>query len=189
MLHRMRKVQRPDQVLRTLHLLSDHGISSLSTFIVGFPGETPETVQRTIDLLNAYPDYGSGVHWFDCWVHVVYPLTFVDQERDQWKLRGYLLDWEHETMNVEQAFRECQRLYREVRGGAYLGPYQFEDLSPFIQKGEHTRMRRFLKLRQWIGCMDSLGLSSLHGISREEALWEIEQIVSRVSSGRSALAQ
>ncbi|MEZ5988547.1 MAG: radical SAM protein [Planctomycetota bacterium] len=184
MLKTMRKVQHPERVLRTIELLSQHGISTLSTLVVGFPMETDESIQNTIDLLNAYPDHGPTQHWFNCWVNMVIPLTPADTERGRWDLDGILLDWTHKTMDVADAFHARERILREVRrGGAYNGPYAFDSVEPFAGRGEEgwQDMRRFYKLRHRIGCLDYFGLEELDGKTREETLAEVEEIILRTS--------
>jgi radical SAM superfamily enzyme YgiQ (UPF0313 family) len=185
MLQAMRKVQRPEKVLRAVNLLADVGISSLSTLVVGFPGETEETIAHTIELLNAYPDKGPTTHWFNCWVHTVIPLTPVDKERETWDLSGILLDWKHATMDVGGAFHQRERLLREVRhGGAYNGPYAMDSHEPFAKRGDagFDDMRRFYKLRHRIGCLDYFGLTELDGCTREQTLDEIEEIILRTAT-------
>lgn len=186
MLKEMRKVQRPEKVLRALNILNDVGISTLSTLVVGFPGETEESIDNTISLLNSYPDSGDTIHWFNCWVHTVIPLTPVDKEREKWGLEGICLDWKHDTMDVAGAFHQRERLLREVRrGGAYNGPYALDSIGPFAARGEegYADMRRFYKLRHRIGCMDFFGLDEMDGADREQTLVEIETIIRRTSQG------
>lgn len=187
MLKEMRKVQRPEKVLRALNLLSDVGISTLSTLVVGFPSETDLTIDHTIELLNAYPDRGPTTHWFNCWVHTVIPLTPVDKERATWGLTGILLDWRHNTMDVGQAMHARERLLREVRkGGAYNGPYAFDSIEPFATRGEEgfQDMRRFYKLRHRVGCLDFFKLDEMDGFTREQTLDQIEEIILRTAAAK-----
>lgn len=180
LLKEMRKAQKPEKVLRAMNLLSDVGISTLSTLVVGFPTETSQTIDNTIALLNAYPDRGSTLHWFNCWVHTLVPLTPADKERSKWGLEGIQLDWKHDTMDVAQAFHERERLMREVRrGGAYNGPYAFDSIEAFSGAGEAgwQDMRRFFKLRHRIGCLDYFREESMDGFTREETLREVERLV------------
>jgi len=176
----MRKVQRPERVLRTMNLLSDVGISTLSTLVVGFPTETAESIDRTIEMLNAYPDRGSTMHWFNCWVHTVIPLVPVDKEREKWGLEGIQLDWRHDTMDVAQAFHERERLLASVnKGGAYNGPYAFDSTEPFASAGEPglQEMRKFYKLRHRIGCLDYFGDEKKDGFTREETIQQVREII------------
>ena len=179
-LKNMRKGQRPERVLKAMELLTDHGISTISTMIVGFPGETEETIGRTIQLLNSYPDRGSAMHWYKVWVHMVTPLTPVDKERKTWNLEGILLDWKHETMDVGEATRQRDRMLREVRkGGAYIGPYDFDVLDAFVKQGDvGTRaMRDFFKHRHRMACIDQWGLKEMDSLTRPQTLDRLERLV------------
>jgi p-methyltransferase len=104
-LRNMVKATTPEQILRGLQFLSQAGIHTKSTFIVGFPGETPDTLQQTIDLLNAYPTDGSAVHRYLFFRFGVLPLSRVasPESRRKFKLRGYGYNWKHATMTSEEA--------------------------------------------------------------------------------------
>ncbi len=173
-LKNMRKVQRSESVLRSVGLMNERGISTNSTFIVGFPGETEESVDRTIDLLKAFPDSGAGTNWFKAWVNLVLPLTPADKERDTWGLRGYLCDWEHDTMDVAEAYRQAQRIYHSVDRGAYVS-YDYDDFSLF--EGRPAERLAALRLRHALAIMGERGTDSHGGTSRAEALDGLERIV------------
>ncbi|MBI4880896.1 MAG: radical SAM protein [Planctomycetes bacterium] len=180
LLRAMRKVQRPERVRRAMELLNDAGVSTLSTLVIGFPGETQGTIDRTIELLNSFPDRGSAFHWYNCWVHNVTPLTPVDKERATWGLEGILLDWRHDTLDVAGAFHQRDRLLREVRrGGAYSGPYAFDGAASFAARGEEglQDVRRYYKLRHRVACIDHWGLGEMDGSGRAETIAEMERIV------------
>ncbi len=100
----------------------------------------------------------------------------VDKERDRWNLKGYLLDWEHETMNVGEAHRQVQRFHKEVKQGAYLF-YPFDDMSQFAHPGGHELALEALKLRHGLAVMDEYGVGSFRGLTREETLDRLEKIV------------
>lgn len=54
----MNKGIKKQQMDRCLELLKKHGIFSFCSFMVGFPGETPETLKKTVDYVKTFPmDY------------------------------------------------------------------------------------------------------------------------------------
>jgi hypothetical protein len=105
LLANMGKQLTPDDVLRGVGHLGKHGVSTKSSFIVGFPGETEQTVQRTVDLLNAYPTDGPAAHRYMFFLFGVLPLAQVasPESRAAYGLRGYGWKWAHSTMDVKTA--------------------------------------------------------------------------------------
>ena len=101
----MHKQITPEEVLSGVAHLSQHGVSTKSSFIVGFPGETEQSVQRTVDLLNAYPVDGPAAHRYMFFLFGVLPLSEVasPESRAKHGLRGYGWEWSHSTMDVRTA--------------------------------------------------------------------------------------
>lgn len=82
MLDRYHKGTTLEIIRRAFALCKKHGIRTVATFIIGLPGETGDTVQKTIDLaLELDPDFAS----FN--VPVAKPLTPLAGEA---KARGWL---------------------------------------------------------------------------------------------------
>lgn len=105
MLRRMNKRVTPEQILAGVEILSRHGIHTKSTFIVGFPGETPETLANTAALLNAYPTGGEATHRFLFFQFAVLPLSRAasPQFRKEYGIEGYGYRWRHATMTSDEA--------------------------------------------------------------------------------------
>lgn len=60
MLKGMKKNQTPEQIIDSIRMISEAGIKPDGSFIIGMPGECPETVAETLDLykkLNTYRKY------------------------------------------------------------------------------------------------------------------------------------
>lgn len=55
MLRRMRKGTAPDQIERALRWSTEAGIMNWGYFIIGLPGETEQTIRRTIDFAKRMP--------------------------------------------------------------------------------------------------------------------------------------
>jgi len=74
--------------------------------VVGFPGETRETVDNTIKVLEeAKPDS------YSCNILDVAPHTFIYDNLEKYGLTGQRLAWNHQTMNSIEAYGEMQRIY------------------------------------------------------------------------------
>ncbi len=116
-LRSMGKNASPDQILRSLQNLTDAGINTKSTFIVGFPGETEQTLKHTVDLLNAYPTNGEVIHRYLFFRFGVLPLSKVasPESRFRFDLRGYGYHWTHATMTSDDAERLMEGLYGQLK--------------------------------------------------------------------------
>lgn len=116
-LNNMSKRITREQNLRAVHLLSRHSINTTSTVIVGFPGETQESVGNTIGLLNSYPDVDYPIHRFYPFAFLLAPLSPIasPDNRRKYALEGGIDSWAHSTMDCEGANEQLLRLFTEVR--------------------------------------------------------------------------
>jgi radical SAM superfamily enzyme YgiQ (UPF0313 family) len=65
MLERMNKTARRADYMKSIPLLRQAGISTYASLIVGFPGETLETVQETMSFVEeARPDFFRAQLWY-----------------------------------------------------------------------------------------------------------------------------
>jgi p-methyltransferase len=117
MLKRMKKLITPAKILQGLETLTRHGISTKSTFIVGFPGETDESLANTVSLLNAYPTGGEAIHRYMFFTYAVLPLSEAAQPafRAEYDLRGYGYHWQHKTMDSAQAAAKLESLQEQLK--------------------------------------------------------------------------
>lgn len=116
-LKNMRKGTTPERILRAVNALNRVGINTLSTFIIGFPGETEETVQNTINLINNFETSGPGIHSYMLFLFALFPLSIISskEERKKYNLKGYMYDWSHNTMDSEEAARQMIRVGESVK--------------------------------------------------------------------------
>jgi len=115
-LQSMDKRLSSEQVLRAVHSLDRAGVSTFSTIIVGFPGETPESVQNTASLLNSYPTSNSTMHTYISFVFMPLPLSpvYSPSERRRHSLSGLYNTWSHRTMDSAEANEQLVRLFQSV---------------------------------------------------------------------------
>ncbi len=117
LLANMRKQISPEDVLRCVGNLSKHGVSTKSSFIIGFPGETEQSVQSTVDLLNAYPVDGPAAHRYMFFLYGVLPLSEIaaPESRAAYGLRGYGWKWAHATMDVKKAAELISTIHARIK--------------------------------------------------------------------------
>lgn len=96
----MNKAVTRKQYVRGLDYLDRAGICALASYIVGYPGETEETLQDTLDLINdPRVAFARGsVFYYD-------PNAPVSELAGEWELTGFGSEWSHKTMTSEEAAR------------------------------------------------------------------------------------
>jgi anaerobic magnesium-protoporphyrin IX monomethyl ester cyclase len=126
MLARMNKTSRRKNYLQAIPLLREAGISTHANVIVGFPGETHDTYQETVDLIEAArPDFYRAQLWY------ADPVTPIWNQRDEYGVKGSSFNWSHNTMDYQTACALVDRLFLAVEGSVWLPQNGFEQWSTF----------------------------------------------------------
>jgi tRNA A37 methylthiotransferase MiaB len=104
-LRNMKKPCRTEHYVRAVRALTNHSISIDAYFIVGFPGETQETVKNTVDTINAFAVPVGSVNQFMFFPFVLAPLApvYERRKREKYGLSGHMMDWSHKTMDSQAA--------------------------------------------------------------------------------------
>lgn len=95
--------------------LHKYGVMGFAFILVGFPGETARTVDKSIDFLN-----NSGIHSYVHSPLFVFPNSPLAREAQNFGLAGGFNDWSHDTMTCRQAIEHCERMFLEVNNAAYI---------------------------------------------------------------------
>jgi radical SAM superfamily enzyme YgiQ (UPF0313 family) len=143
----MNKRQEIENVKRGIEQLDAHGISTLLTFVVGFPGENQHTLENTANFLNTL-SLKNLLACYHMYPLLVEPLSELANPsiRNKWKLEGYMDKWSHYTMNSEDAIVASYDLFREVNNV----PYHYFEESNFFNRAKFNLPTRKLlfQLRQ-----------------------------------------
>jgi radical SAM superfamily enzyme YgiQ (UPF0313 family) len=111
-LKNMDKKLDPAQAFNAVRMLGDHGIDSQGAFVVGYPGETAETFQATIDLINE-----SGLNYYHPYLFYSSKDMLVHEDREKFGLRGLGLAWRHHTMDSVEAARLMSQMPAWIENG------------------------------------------------------------------------
>jgi p-methyltransferase len=170
MLEKMNKKVNADQYYPVIRNLMRHGINVTAMFVIGFPGETPETAKTTIDFIKSIDFEEAPGHFrWALFSFVLLPLSpiYPESQRTESNLRGYLIKWCHDGMDSATARDIIDKAYSEIdrSSPAYTGDslVLFDELPPY--KG-----RKFLLTRH-----------RLSKLATEKAL-EAEDLVSAFSA-------
>jgi len=174
-LDRMNKKQLTERVKRGIERLDASGIAILMTFVVGFPGETEETLGNTIGFLNDL-SLTNLIAGYQVYPLIIFPLSELADPgiREAWKIEGIMGNWQHATMNSVQASRACYQVFREVTNV----PYSYAEESFFFNQGmfNYDSRKKLYQLRQQLtlGLMENLPWEQLEpAVIRMAGLMEL----------------
>lgn len=111
---------------RGVELLRDAGILTHASFIVGFPGETSDTVRETIDFIETVrPDYFRAQLWY------YDTMTPIRRDAERYGLRNSQFEWSHDTMTSGQAADWVDHMHGTVESSVWLPQNDFDFPSLF----------------------------------------------------------
>ena len=122
-------VRRYREAIRKLH---DRDILTFASFIVGYPGETRESVMNTLKFVEE-----TAPTFFNVKLYFHNPIAPIDKRRAEFGIQGNHYGWRHDTMTWQEAADWVEYLLRTVRASIPLTLYGFSIWSiPYLlQKG------------------------------------------------------
>lgn len=142
-MHKSARLDRYEWGIRELHR---RGIATSASFIIGFPGETRQTVERTIDFIErTAPTFYVAEQYFYS------KQTPVSRNAAAFDLRGGGYTWQHSTMNWSESAELVGHVYRSVTSSRILPLYGLGMWGlPYLEtKGFNLEMvKRFAELAQ-----------------------------------------
>lgn len=140
MLKRMNKTSRSADYRRVIPQLRDAGILTHCSLIIGFPGETRDTVRETIDLIEeARPDTYRAHLWY------CDPTTPVWRKRHELGLEGAQFDWRHSTMDSAMAADLVDELFLTVQNSTWLPQHGFDSRCLFYLQRKGMPLPQILR--------------------------------------------
>jgi radical SAM PhpK family P-methyltransferase len=120
-LKNMNKAATIEKYAEGMRLLHQHNILTFGSFIIGFPGETEETVNETIDFIRENrPTYYRAQSWY------CEPGTPIDVQRKKFGIEGNGFSWQHATMDSLQAMDHIERLFLSIDESQWLPQWSFD---------------------------------------------------------------
>jgi radical SAM PhpK family P-methyltransferase len=145
-LNNMNKAAKVERYAYGIEQLHRHGIVSFASLIVGFPGETPQSVRNTIAFLqSAAPTFYQAALYFH------YPATPIHQKRLEHGIQGTGYSWTHNTMTWQEAAAAVDFIYQTVDQSIVLPLYGFDffGMPYFFTNGvSFDQFTQFLRIAQ-----------------------------------------
>ncbi|UCH92857.1 MAG: PhpK family radical SAM P-methyltransferase [Candidatus Aminicenantes bacterium] len=121
MLKKMNKAAAVEKYHEGIALLKEAGITTFGSFIIGFPGETPGTVQDTVTFIEESEiDFFRAQSWF------CEHITPIWRDRKKYHLEGRSFEWKHETMDSYTAADLVEKIFLSVKNSVWVPQYNFD---------------------------------------------------------------
>lgn len=146
-LKNMNKHAEPQMYERVIRNLLNAGINCSCCFIVGFPGETHQTLRNTINFIdNIANDAQSGLFYWSMYPFLLAPLSpvYEPENRTKYNLKGYKNKWAHSTMNSEQAYQYILEAFLKIKNASPI--YSGDNIDMLMQLPTGKR-KEFMKMR------------------------------------------
>jgi anaerobic magnesium-protoporphyrin IX monomethyl ester cyclase len=168
-LKNMNKAASIEDYRKGIALLKEYQLITHGNFILGFPGETNETVSETVKFINE-----SSIDFFRIQLWYCLHLTPIWMQREEFKIVGESFEWKHATMNSKTAADLIDEVFLSIEDPVWLPQYHFDvvNLWHLLQRGiTINQVKKFLKAFNK-GIKEKLFHPSQRGVSKEV----IEQI-------------
>jgi len=153
-LENMDKCAVPAMYQRVIKKLLDNGINCSCCFIFGYPGETTQSVQRTIDFIEGISnDSQEGMFFWSIYPFMLIPLSpiYENDERSKYGLSGFMNSWQHCSMNAKQAYNHIIEAFMQIDSS---GPIYSEDNLEMLLGLPVSKRKAFIKMRHHLSKMN-----------------------------------
>lgn len=116
-LKNMNKKATREGFVRGMDLLNKYGITTFVAFVVGFPGETAETIQENIDFLEE-----NRVDFYSTKEFYYMPHASIHRDREKFGLSGMGNEWQHDTMDSKTAADMKIHMFRAIKNAIFIDP-------------------------------------------------------------------
>lgn len=120
-LENMNKAVSVKEYLRGIAWLKQYDIPVYSSFIIGFPGETSQSVQDTVKFIK---ESGTDFYRAQLWYNKT--GTPVWSQREKYRLEGESFEWKHAGMDSREAADWIDRIFLSIDEPVWVPQYNFE---------------------------------------------------------------
>lgn len=122
------------------------GINCSCYFIFGFPGETEASANKTRNFIESIesPELPGQLSW-SAFPFILSPLSpiYENKMRKKFGLSGYLFEWQHDSMNSEEARGHVKRTFYEMENSGPI--YRGDNLDILNSLSEKERKAFYRK--------------------------------------------
>ena len=145
-LKNMNKAAKKERYMDGIRKLQKNDVITMASFIVGFPGETEETIQETIDFIEQTSPtfYRAMLYYHDVKVPI-------HKQAKEYELTGAGYSWKHKTMDWQTAGDWIEQMYRTISNSSVFPAHglDLEGIGYLLGEGiDLDQIRRFAAIGQ-----------------------------------------
>ncbi|HLP58413.1 MAG TPA: PhpK family radical SAM P-methyltransferase, partial [Candidatus Deferrimicrobium sp.] len=163
-LKNMNKAADTGRYAKGIELLKENGIITFGNFIIGFPGETDETVRDTVDFIET-----RGLDFFRVQLWYCEPITPIWKQKEIYGIQGESFEWSHASMDSRKACDLVEEIFFNVKKSTWVPQYNF-DFDTFWHL--YHRGMPIEKIRQFLESFNLAVKEKLKEPFRKEAGYE-----------------
>jgi p-methyltransferase len=161
-----------DGIARGIDLLHERGMFIVGSIIVGFPGETEQSIDKTIALLNSH-----DVDFYIPYIFIYYHHTPIFHVREKFDLQGSFSNWQHRTMDSLKASEYFEYLLFNCKSN-----YTIESSESMVLFGEAYSTEKMNRLGRLKDDLVRLSLRETTdegegAVKRDAILTQIESLI------------
>ena len=111
----MNKKVTVEDYRRGIKMLKESGITVFAAFVIGFPGETEQTINDNIAFIKE-----TGLDYYSLKEFYYTHTAPIHKLKDQWNLIGQGNVWSHKTMTSQEASAHKLRMFEEVTTSVHV---------------------------------------------------------------------
>lgn len=177
-LKNMNKNAAVEKYLNGISLLKEYGIITYGSFIIGFPGETEETVRETVQFIRQ-----SGLDFFRAQLWYCEPITPIFKKKDEYKIKGESFEWSHSTMNSKKASELIEDIFLSIQSPIWVPQYNFECDGVFHLFPEKISLE---KVKDFLNAFNAGVREKIRRPSKKEIGFEVLRQLKTALNGGSA---
>jgi p-methyltransferase len=104
-----------DQFFNGIKYLKRYGIVSMAAFVLGFPGETDETLIDNLSFIES-----SGVEFYTLKEFYYMENTPIHGKREQFGLNGMGSKWKHDTMSYHSIHSKIIKMFQKIQTSIFI---------------------------------------------------------------------
>lgn len=124
-----------------ISLLNEYDIMTYAYFLIGFPGETRDSVMETLAFFEeTRPTFLRLYVWYCSTITPIY------KQREKFNIQGQDYKWSHSTMDWETAYALADEVYCSLQNTIF-SPIIHEDICILLEKGMSIQqIKKFLSV-------------------------------------------
>lgn len=182
-LKNMNKAATVELYAEGIKRLRKHNVLTFGSFIVGFPGETDETVQETIDFIKeTRPSYFRAQLWY------CEPGTPIQRQREKYNISGEGFVWTHASMSSLEAMDHIDRLFLTINESQWLPQWSFDFwIIPYLL-GKGISFDLFDEFMRLANKLLALDIAYVHPSEKNDKQQKYLRKMTNIFAGRYQMA-